>query len=460
MVDINYRRLFDAIPCYVSVQDKDFHVIASNKLFEKAFGGKKGAFCYQVYKGRSDKCPVCPVEKTFQDGKVHSSEEVVKLETGEDVNVIVYAAPIKNEAGEIEAVIEISTDITGIKQLQQKFFTLFEEVPCYISVQDRNLVITDANRQFKTDFGEGVGQHCYKVYKHRAEPCLVCPVATTFQTGEISQSEEVVTAKDGKQVNVLCQAAAIRNAVGEIAQVMEISTNISEVRQLQSQLTSLGLMVSSVSHGIKGLLSGLDGGVYLMETGFKKDNMDRVKQGWEMMQRNVDGIRSMVLNVLYYAKEREVYWQDIDLLEITDAVGSVLSRRAQMFDISLEVKAQDGTFEGDRHSINSMLVNLGENSIDACRLDKKEVDHLVKIESRIEDDQVVFEVSDNGTGMDQETKEKAFSLFFSSKGAEGTGLGLFIANKIAGNHFGTIEIETTEDVGTKFIIRLPVDKPS
>ena len=66
----------------------------------------------------------------------------------------------------------------------------------------------------------------------------------------------------------------------------------------------------------------------------------------------------------------------------------------------------------------------------------------------------MFNISDNGIGMDQETREKAFSLFFSSKGAGGTGLGLFIANKIAEAHGGSIKIESEEGKGSEFSVML------
>ena len=54
-----------------------------------------------------------------------------------------------------------------------------------------------------------------------------------------------------------------------------------------------------------------------------------------------------------------------------------------------------------------------------------------------------------------------FSLFFSSKGIQGTGLGLFIANKIVDKHGGTIKVESEPGHGTRFLIRLPLDaRPS
>ena len=74
---------------------------------------------------------------------------------------------------------------------------------------------------------------------------------------------------------------------------------------------------------------------------------------------------------------------------------------------------------------------------------------------------MVIVVEDNGLGMDQETREKIFSLFFSSKGIKGTGLGLFISNKIVDKHGGTIEVDSEPGRGTRFLVRVPLDaKPS
>jgi len=72
---------------------------------------------------------------------------------------------------------------------------------------------------------------------------------------------------------------------------------------------------------------------------------------------------------------------------------------------------------------------------------------------------VTFEVEDDGIGMDQETKERAFSLFFSSKGT-GTGLGLFISDKIARAHGGSIQLRSEAGVGTSFIVGLPRVRPN
>jgi signal transduction histidine kinase len=71
------------------------------------------------------------------------------------------------------------------------------------------------------------------------------------------------------------------------------------------------------------------------------------------------------------------------------------------------------------------------------------------------DDHVEFVISDNGIGMDRETREKAFTLFFSSKGTEGTGLGLFVSNKIAIEHGGSIALESELNKGSRIAVRIP-----
>src|SRR4030042_224123 len=88
-----------------------------------------------------------------------------------------------------------------------------------------------------------------------------------------------------------------------------MSTNITPIRELQSQLESIGMLISSVSHNIKGLLTGLDGGMYLVNTGLQKNNQQRIGQGWEMVQRNIERIRGPVMKILYYATKREPPWQ-------------------------------------------------------------------------------------------------------------------------------------------------------
>ena len=463
-----YRHYFEHMPCYLTVQDRDFRVLHANERFRKDFGDFEGRCCYQVYKRRSEKCEVCPVEQTFWDGQCHHSQERVTCLDGREVSVLVETTPVRDESGKIASVMEMSTDVTRItrleeqlRQSQQRYRLLFEEVPCYISIQDADLRVIEMNRALREDFGPSLGCHCYQVYKHRTEPCLSCPVQDTIEDGKPHAREEVVTSLQGKQLNVLVTTAPIRDAQGRIVSVMEMSANITEVRQLESHLTSLGLLIGSVSHSLKGLLNGLAGGMYLVETGFKKDNPDRVRQGWEIVRRNVARIRGTVSDILYYAKDREPLWENVSAVELAGDVCELVRARAAELGVKLaaDLDPAAGHFAADPQAVRSLLTNILENSLDACRLDGKRPGHEVALRLKGFSGHVQFEVEDDGIGMDQETCDKAFSLFFSSKGMEGTGLGLFIANRIARAHGGAIQLESQAGVGTRFTVQLPRKQP-
>ncbi len=456
-------KVFDAIPAYITVQDRSFKVIEANGTFHRDFGDHRGRYCYQVYKHRPEKCENCPVERTFRDGQKHHSEEVVKTLGGQEVSVLVYTTPIFNDAGEVSEVVEMSTDVTELKALhaqlresRSRYRQLFEEAPCFVSIQDRDLNIVDANRLHRETFGVGYGRKCYEVYKHRSNECMPCTVRRTFTDGESRDHEEVVTSRNGRSINVLVRTAPVRDGDGGIDSVIEMSTDITQIRELQDKLASVGLLIGTISHGIKGLLNGLDGGIYLINSGLKKDDRSRIDKGWNIALRNVRRIRSMVMDILYYAKDREPNWEKISAGELLREVCGSMQDRAEALEVDLQLVAEgDGELEADPQMIRSLVVNLIENSLDACRIDSRKSDHHLKIRMEENPDTVTFVVSDNGIGMDQETREKAFSLFFSSKGAGGTGLGLFISNKIALSHAGSIRVESEEGEGSSFFVELP-----
>jgi len=408
------------------------------------------------------------VARAFHDGQSHRSEEQVTSLDGRQVSVLVEATPIRDESGSISAVMEMSTDITDIKDLerqlrrsQRRCRLLFDEVPCYISIQDRDLNVVEANRAFQENFGSCLGRKCYEVYKHRSEPCVPCPVQETFDDCEPHTREEVVTSLGGRRQNVLVTTAPICDGQGNMTGAMEMSADITEVRELQDRLTSLGLLIGSISHGLKGLLNGLAGGMYLVESGLTKADTGRVEKGWATVKRNVTRIQTMVSDILYYAKDRVPAWEPLAAVEVAQDVCRLIEPRAREHEVRLSTVLDPaaGEFDGDAQAIRSLLVNLIDNSIDACRLDGDKSEHKVKIRLKGSTDFVQYEVEDNGIGMDQETREKAFTMFFSSKGMEGTGLGLFIADRISRAHGGRIDLESQPGAGTRFIVHLPRKRP-
>ena len=455
---------FNEMPCLVSIHNRDLKIVAANRLYRERLGDKIGSDSWEVYgKGTGDPAN-CPVGKTFSTGKGQRNRETVIDRNGNKVPVIVHTAPIGSSKGDIELVLEISVDVTEVNRLQeelrttqQRYQQLFDEVPCYISVLDRDLRLTATNRQFKEDFGEETGHYCYKVNKHVETPCEDCPVINTFQEEKPQQYETVVTSKRGEQINVLVWTAPLRNLSGEVTHVMEMSTNITQIRRLQDRLTSMGLLLGSISHSIKGLLTGLDGGMYWLDSGIEKGNQERLQKGWEATKLIVGRIRNLVLNLLYYAKERELDWKKTDIRKFADSVAQAFepNLEGQPIEFVRDFSQSRGKFECDTGVFSTALTSILENAKDACIEDKTKKSHKIVFGVNQTKDHVIFHVQDNGTGMNQETKENMFTLFFSSKGNKGTGLGLFVSNEIVRQHGGAINVDSNPGKGSHFEVTIP-----
>ncbi len=352
--------------------------------------------------------------------------------------------------------------LADLHNAQLLFHQLFDEVPCYITVQDRKFRLTASNRLFKKDFGHEIGEYCYKIYKHRDSPCSECPVAATFEDGEHHQAEEVVTSKSGVQYNVLIYTAPIRNEANEITQVMEMSTNITQIRQLQDHLTSLGLMLGSISHSIKGMLTVLDGGIYLLETGIAKNDHQRIHRAYENLRQMVNRIRKFVLDILFFAKTRELNFQFTKISDIQKNVLDAIQPLAAQHGIKLKISSHAESINPvlvDPEWFPAALINILENAIDACLSDTIKKAHWIHFKIYQDaDGNICFEIEDNGAGMDEETKNKIFSLFFSSKGSRGTGLGLYIVQNVIHQHGGTITVSSHPGKGSCFILMIPAQK--
>ena len=217
-------------------------------------------------------------------------------------------------------------------------------------------------------------------------------------------------------------------------------------------------MVSSISHGVKGILTGLDGGMYLLGSGLINNDAEKIQEGLDIVKQMVDRIRNLVMDILYYAKERALDWKRMSVIDFAEDIVAVITPKLQNHPIEF-VKVFDatsGAFEVDAAVAGTAMTNIIENAIEACIEDRTGKSHcIVFTVGRDDDGHIVFEVQDNGVGMDQETQDAIFNLFFSSKGQAGTGLGLFIARNIIQQHGGTIQVRSSPGQGSNFRVILP-----
>lgn len=460
---INY---FNELPCFVSIHNKEQKIISVNPLYMEKLGDNVGKESRVLF--RKDDGFASPVFETFKTGKGQRKKADITYKDGSKGPVIIHTAPIRNQQNEVELVVEICADMGEVRRLQDKLHEsqkqyrhLFDEAPCYITVQNPAFEIIAANRRFTEDFNMESGSFCFQVYKGRNKTCDDCPVEKTFKDHKSHQCEMEVTSKKGETFKVLIQTAPIFDASGRLINVMEMSTNITQVRALEEQLASLGLMIGSVSHGIKGLLTGLDGGMYLLNRGVRKQDAAQIKDGWETVWFMAGRIRHMVLDILYYAKQKKLNWEIVDVIPFSKDVLETVSPKAagKALKITRRLDASIGKFKVDKGIVRSALTNIIENAIEACIRDKTKAEHEIVFQVSQNDDDIIFIISDNGIGMDEETKANVFTPFYSLGDNKSAGLGLFISNRILSQYGGQITMASEPDKGTVFTVQIPKTHP-
>lgn len=110
----------------------------------------------------------------------------------------------------------------------------------------------------------------------------------------------------------------------------------------------------------------------------------------------------------------------------------------------------DGIVKWDRNQIQQVIMNLVQNSFDSIE-NKGEI----YIESFKQNEDIIIKIKDNGPGIPSHILNKIFNLYFTTK-AKGTGIGLSIVQKIIMEHGGIINVESEENNGTEFSIKLPI----
>jgi PAS domain S-box-containing protein len=357
------------------------------------------------------------------------------------------SSAFRNMAGEVEG---------GVR--------FFNEMPCFVSIHDRDLKVLAVNPLYRERLGDRVGERSSDIYAHRNDPDFACPVSRTFASGQAQRCQETIVYSDGRRWPVMVHTVPIRNSRGELELALEFAIDISEVERLrqelqatQDRLASLGLMLSSVSHGVKGILTGLDAGVYLAESGLRKNRADEAQEGLETVKEMVERVRRVVLDVLYFAKERPLEGRRVKVRPFAEkllALAAVKTRRHGIELVS-EISGDPGEFEVDEGIAAPALLNILDNAVDACVADRSKTAHRITCRIRGNEEGVTFEIQDDGVGMSAETREHIFDLFFSSKGKAGTGLGLFIARQVVRQHGGAIEVASAPGQGACFRVRWP-----
>jgi histidine kinase len=472
-----YQTLFEEVPCQISVQDRDFRIIQVNRVFQERFGDRLGEYCYRAYKGRDEVCPVCAVEGTFQDGKPHFSEEVVLGKDGNPVYILVSTSPIFNEKGEVVAAIEMSTDITQVRLLEEelkrseeKYRTLFNSDPNPIFVLDFNtLEIQDANERALNFYGYEKGEVLGESFLDLADPQERDRLRKVSwdQEGAVYKVRQHTKENGSIVVNIRYSSLRDMGRDTVIVTTSDVTERVKSEAQLiqASKMATLGEMSAGVAHELNQPLSVIKTSASFIAKKISRNESvdpDILRDLADEMDSQVDRASLIINHLRQFGRKTDIRKMNVQLNDCIRGTFTVLGRQLEVHGVKVELHldAELPPIRGDSNRLEQVFLNLIMNARDAMdekeALEGKGVEKVLEISSFRENDEVVVTISDTGLGMSEEVKEKIFEPFFTTKPVgKGTGLGLSISFGIIRDYDGNIDLESVEGQGTTFRIRFP-----
>jgi len=462
-----YRLLFDLVPCNILIIDRNYRIVRTNKRVRDLLGDISGQYCYEMLKWQDHKCTECTAYQTFTDGQMHTGHHIWQSVDDQEIHSLVTTVPLGVEDDRVDLVMEMAVDITQTLKLEDELKVAYTFMEAMIATSmdgiialDKDGMVTIFNRAARQIFNAPEDKHITNSELKKMLPSGFIEQAS-IGPAHLYIPETDIQTLDGKKHPV--RLVGIRIGAEERFMGMAITVqDLHAIKQLEyekleaERLAAVGQTVAGLAHGVKNLITALEGGMYMLNTGIGKGNIDRVQKGMEMLDRNIDRVSMFVKTFLDFSKGREIRAKLNNPVEIASEVVELYATKAQELGINLIYEHAEDIQPApiDYESMHECLTNLVGNAIDACRV-SEEGGNQVKVCVSEKDGTIIYEVIDNGVGMDYEVKRKVFTSFFTTKGLGGTGLGLLMTKKNVQEHGGTIDLESEPGKGTTFRINLP-----
>ncbi len=274
----------------------------------------------------------------------------------------------------------------------------------------------------------------------------------------------------------------------------ELNNALNELKQTQAMMVhsekmkSLGELVAGVTHEINNPVNFIYGNlIYLRDytrqmfelidkynqyenelTESHKNDIEEKKKEIDLdfirsdlpsllnsCEEGTNRTKNIVADLKNFSRMEEAIFSDINLPPEIDTILNILhSKYKDRIVIHKEYEEDLPKIEAYGGQLNQVLMNILDNSIGAI---KNEGNIWIKIYTHKDENKCFIEIQDDGCGMDEETKEKIFNPFFTTKPVgQGTGLGLSISYKIIQSHNGQITVNSKLNEGTIFKIELPI----
>ena len=478
--------VFDAIPDVIGVQELNHKIIRYNRAGYRFLDMKPsdvhGKRCYELI-GNEVPCHICATTEVYETKQPAQAEKYV-----EEINkwLDVRAYPVFDEDGNLSRIIEHLRDISKEKnaeikliEAQERLITILNSIDAHIYVADlETYEILFMNNKMIEDFGTNfTGEKCHQSFRNESTPCKHCTNSKILDQNQqptgvhIWQGKNPITSRwymncdrainwvDGRIVRI--QIAMDITAT----KAHEKDRKRMEQQLLQAQkLEAVGTLAGGIAHDFNNLLMGIQGRASLMSYDLEPNhNCHEHVNAILEYSRSATDLTSQLLGVSKGGK------YEVKPTNINDVVSesSVMFGRTKK-EISIHLKLHESTPISlvDRRQIEQVLLNIfinawqampggGKIFIETALLNL--VEAYCKPYSAQPGQYVNIAITDTGIGMDEQTRQRVFDPFFTTRRKErGTGLGLASAYGIVNNHSGIITVDSEIGKGATFKIYLPL----
>ena len=277
----------------------------------------------------------------------------------------------------------------------------------------------------------------------------------------ISKSRTVqIEINNGSQIFIEAVCSPVHNADGGFSGVVIVLNNITEFKKIE---TIKNQFVSMVAHELKAPIAAVSGFIKLiLDKSFnitKEQQEDYLKRSGVRLTGLLDLVNDLldISRMETKTKQREI--EDIDVKEIIINTIKFLEIDLKNKEISVETNFENELphLKADQNEITRLFTNILSNAIKYNKTGGS-----INVSLSTSKNYLVAKIKDTGIGMRPEEKSKLFNEFFRAKNkftqnVSGTGLGLSIVKRIVDSYYGKIDVDTEFNVGSTFIIYLPIN---
>ncbi len=256
--------------------------------------------------------------------------------------------------------------------------------------------------------------------------------------------------------DVYSSPLAINGDRGQILTLVDVTEAAEAERGMRRQesLAAVGQATAQVAHEIRNPLGSIRLGVAMLRDNVKDaEGLNTI----ELVERGIKHLNKLVIDVSQFSRRKALERSSVELHELIDhsldLAADKINEKAAAIEKHYAPQNPAGNWDFDQ--LTQVLVNLIANAIDASPKGATLTISTSTISPSGRKRFARVSIADQGSGMDQTTRDRIFEPFFSTK-KRGTGLGLAIVKQIVELHDGEISVESKPGDGTKFVIDLPL----